>query len=177
MLRWCPPPEYLLNHFVNRIPIVSLRMRTYQLFGVRFEDVRTSVIMLGTEVWAPWKLEIGARSIVGRCCLLDARGGLCIGRDVNVTSYVRFMTAKHEVSDPDFIHQMSPIAVGDRAWIALGGVVLGGVNIGEGAVVAAGAVVAKDVAPYTIVGGVPATKIADRAGDLTYELSYRPNWL
>jgi acetyltransferase-like isoleucine patch superfamily enzyme len=177
VLRWCPPPEYVLNTFVNKIPFVSLRMRAYQLFGVRFEDVRSSLIMLGAEVWSPWKLEIGARSIIGRQCLVDARGGLRIGRDVNITSYVRFMTAKHDVSSSDFVAEMAPIVVGDRAWVALGATVLGGVTVGEGAVVAAGAVVAKDVEPFTMVGGVPARKISDRSRELDYELGYRPNWL
>ncbi len=54
--------------------------------------------------------------------------------------------------------------------------VVGSVTIGEGAVVAAGAVVTKDVDPYMIVGGVPARPIRERARDLTYELSWRPDW-
>ncbi|HMS72434.1 MAG TPA: hypothetical protein PKB03_05320, partial [Baekduia sp.] len=65
---------------------------------------------------------------------------------------------------------------GDRAWVALGATVLGGVTIGEGAVVAAGAVVTKDVEPYSVVGGVPAVKIGDRSRGLRYELDYRPSW-
>ena len=66
--------------------------------------------------------------------------------------------------------------MGDRVWIAEGARVLAGVTIGEGAVVAAGAVVTKDVDPYTIVGGVPATYIRDRARDLSYTLDYRTNF-
>ncbi len=174
--RWAPPPEYVLNHVVNRIPLAGPRMRAYAALGVTFEDARSSVIMLGTEVEKPSRLSIGARSIIGGRCLLDARGGLTIGRSVNITGTVRFMSAKHDVRDPDFAAVFEPIVVGDRAWVALGATVLGGVTIGEGAVVAAGAVVTKDVAPYAIVGGTPAVQLGERPRGLRYELGYRPNW-
>ena len=162
---------------VNRVPLIGARMRLYELLGVRFEDVGTGAIMLGTEVWAPTLLEFGAGSTVGRHCLLDARGGIRLGRSVNVSSYAKLMSAKHRTDDPGFVAEFEPIVVGDRAWIALGATVLGGVTIGEGAVAAAGAVVSRDVEPYTIVGGVPARPIGERTRELDYELTYRPNWL
>ena len=177
VLRLAPPPEYALNHIVNRIPLVGARMAAYGVFGVRFEERSHTVIMLHTEVWAPRLVRIGARSVVGRECLLDARGGLKIGRDANISSHVRFMSAKHEIDDPEFAATFAPIVVGDRVWIALGATVLGGVTIGEGAVVAGGALVTRDVAPYTVVAGVPARPIRERSRDLRYELDYRPNWL
>jgi maltose O-acetyltransferase len=52
--------------------------------------------------------------------------------------------------------------------------VLPGVTIGRGAVVAAGAVVAKDVAPYAVVGGMPARVIGERTKELRYQLTFRP---
>lgn len=177
LYRYAPPPEVLLNQVVNRIPLASARMRAYQALGVRLADPRSGVIMLRTEVFKPGRLELGPRSIVGRHCLLDARGGIRIGADVNVSSYARLMTAKHRVDDPDFEAAFEPAVLGDRVWVALGATVLGGVTIGEGAVVAAGAVVTKEVDPYTIVGGVPARPIGERPRDLRYRLGYRPNWL
>ena len=63
------------------------------------------------------------------------------------------------------------VTVGDYAWLSFRCVVLPGVTIGEGAVVAAGAVVTADVEPYTIVGGIPARRIGDRARGLTYDLA------
>jgi len=169
--------EYVLNHVVSRIPLAGARMAAYRALGVSMEDPRHGVIMLGTAISAPQRLTLGARSVVGGHCLLDARGGITIGRDVNVTGYTRFMSAKHRIDDPGFEAVYQPIHVGDRAWIALGATVLGGVTIGEGAVVAAGAVVTRDVAPYTVVGGVPAVPLSERPRDLRYELGYRPSWL
>ena len=175
--RALPPPEYVLNHVVSKVPLVSARMRCYRLVGVRFEDVANTTIMLGTEVWSPRGLSIGAHSIVGRGCVLDARGGITIGRSVNIGSDTILQTAKHVVASRTFEDSYDAIVVQDRAWLALRVTVIAGVTIGEGAVVAAGAVVTRDVPPFTIVGGVPAGKIGERPRDLDYELEYRPNWL
>lgn len=175
--RWAPPPEAIANGVVRRIPLAGPRMAAYSALGVRLHDRRRAVIMLGTEVWCPRRLEIGADTVVGRNCLLDARGGLRLGRSVNVSSGTRFMSAKHEVSSPTFVASFDPIVVEDRAWLALGATVLGGVTVGEGAVVAAGAVVTRDVPPFTIVGGIPAVPIGQRTHELDYRLDYRPNWV
>jgi maltose O-acetyltransferase len=160
----------------SRIPLTAVRLALYARLGVAFEDVASSNIMMATHVHDPGGIRIGARSLVGRHCLLDGRGGLTLGRNVNVSSYALFVTGSHDPFSPSFAGDVRPIAVGDRAWIATRATVLGGVTIGEGAVVAAGAVVTTDVAPFTIVGGVPATQIGERPRELDYELSYRPDW-
>ena len=64
------------------------------------------------------------------------------------------------------------MSIGDYAVIMTRAIILPGVTVGEGAMVAAGAVVSKDVPPYTIVGGVPAKKIGDRAKSLDYVCDY-----
>jgi putative colanic acid biosynthesis acetyltransferase WcaF len=175
--RYAPPPDALLNLVANHLPYAAWRMRAYRRFGVRLADPRSGVIMLGTEVLEPRRLALGRGSVVGRGCLLDARGGIEIGDDVNVSSYSRLMTAKHAIHDPEFPAVFEPIVVGRRAWIAMGATVLGGVTIGEGAVVAANATVTADVAAFAIVAGTPATAIGERRQPQTYRLSYRPNWL
>jgi acetyltransferase-like isoleucine patch superfamily enzyme len=60
-------------------------------------------------------------------------------------------------------HVMAPVTIGDDVWIGAHAVVTGGVEIGRGAVVAAGAVVTRDVPPHAIVGGVPAMVIGERS--------------
>ncbi len=175
--RYLPPPEWGLNHVVSRIPYAAPRMRAYAALGVALADPRSAVIMLDCEVFAPRRLALGHRTIVGPRSLLDARGGLRLGDDVNVSGRVRFMTAKHDVQDPDFAAVFEPAVVADRVWIALGATVLGGVTIGEGAVVAANATVTRNVEPYTIVAGTPARPVGERTRELRYRLGYRPNWL
>ncbi|MBN2009273.1 acyltransferase [candidate division KSB1 bacterium] len=59
-------------------------------------------------------------------------------------------------------HNEADVVIGKDVWIGAYAVILPGVHIGDGAIIAAGSVVTKDVAPYTIAGGVPARKIADR---------------
>jgi maltose O-acetyltransferase len=175
--RFVPPGEYLMNAFVAHIPLLGPRMRGYRAFGVHFEDIDTSTIMLGTEVFKPKALSVGAHTIIGRRCLMDCRGSqITLGRNVNFGSQVVFVCAKHDIQSPTFAHSFSPIVVHDYAWISLRATVLGGVTVGEGAVVAAGAVVTSDVDPYTVVAGVPARPIGERTRDLRYELLHRPNW-
>jgi acetyltransferase-like isoleucine patch superfamily enzyme len=70
-----------------------------------------------------------------------------------------------------------PVEIGPRAWIAYQAIVLPGLRIGEGAVVAAGSVVSRDVEPFAIVAGSPARKVGERNPDLRYHLSFDPSLL
>lgn len=82
------------------------------------------------------------------------------------------MTAEHDIDDPYFVGTEAPVHIGDYAWISSRATILPGVRIGNGAVVAAGAVVTKDVPDYTVVGGVPAKLIGVRNNQLKYEIDY-----
>jgi maltose O-acetyltransferase len=89
---------------------------------------------------------------------------ISIGDDVQVGPRVSFETATHGiVYEPEvgrgLDHQ--EIHVGSKVWIGAGATILPGVTIHEAAVIAAGAVVTRDVPAYTLVGGVPARKIKD----------------
>lgn len=69
-----------------------------------------------------------------------------------------------------------PTVIGNDVWIGANAMVISGVTIGTGAVIGAGAVVTRDVAPYEIVGGVPAKKIGQRFDELTVERLLRSEW-
>ena len=132
----------------------------------------TSSIHWRAEFYAPERIRIGAYCTIGDSAFLDGRSGLTIGDSVNFGSHVTIYTRQHDVDAADFAEIGAPVVVGDRAWVSSHSIVLPGVTIGEGAVVAAGSVVTKDVAPYTLVGGNPARYIRDRSRDLTYRLGY-----
>ena len=120
-------------------------------------------------------IHIGERSIIGHDCLLDARGGIFIGCNVSISSYVKFITAKHLIDDEAFAGVEAPITVRNRVWIASAATILQGTGIGEGAVVAAGAVVTKDVSSFNVVGGSPAKVIRQRTRDIRYTLQSKPS--
>lgn len=172
-----PPREYVVNQFISKIPWMGLRVGAYRRLGVRFESPQTSAIMMNTEVHAPRLITIGANSIIGRHCLLDGRGGLAMGRNVNISSYSLLISAGHDPYDDDFEGYQAGIVVEDRAWIATRATILPGVTVGRGATVGAGAVVTKDVEPFSVVAGIPAKPIGRRPETLRYELDYRPDFL
>jgi acetyltransferase-like isoleucine patch superfamily enzyme len=87
---------------------------------------------------------------------------LTIGSSVNIAGEVRIFTAEHEPSSPTFEGEKKPVSIGDYVYIGSRVTILPGASIGEGAVVASGAVVAGEVAPWTMVGGVPAKFIKSR---------------
>lgn len=84
-----------------------------------------------------------------------------IGDHTQIAANVSFETINHPsyLKEGAKVISSQPIKVGDKVWIATGAIILPGVSIGEGAVIAAGAVVTKDVPPYTVYGGVPAKLI------------------
>ncbi len=171
-----PEPDYALNHVVNRIPLVGVRMRTYALMGLHFDELASANISLGVEMWTGWRLKMGARSTIGQRCYIDARGGIRLDSDVSVSREACLLTATHVPDDPDFAGELAPIHLERRSWIGVRALLLPGVRVGEGAVVAAGAVVTADVEPYTIVAGTPARLLRKRREPMGYELDWRPSW-
>jgi len=87
---------------------------------------------------------------------------IVIGKNVRIGPDVAFFGAGHDHRMLDLPDTAGSIIIGDNVWIGGRSVILHGVTIGEGAVIAAGSVVTKDVVPYCIVGGVPAVLIKSR---------------
>lgn len=123
------------------------------------------------------RIEHGYDVTVGRGTALSGKielaawGPISIGRGVLVNSGVHFLTASHDFDDPAFGGLISPIVVEDNSWIAQGAVIMRGVDIGEGAVIGAYAVVTKSVPPRTVVAGNPAHFVRHRR---TFEPTFVP---
>ena len=112
------------------------------------------------------RIAIGARSTVGFHTFLYASAGITVGADVMIAPFVYIVDSDHGTALGTRMNlqanKPAPILIGNDVWIGAHAVILPGVTIADGAVVAAGAVVREDVPENTIVGGVPARMLGVR---------------
>lgn len=102
-------------------------------------------------------ITVGKRVFINASCHFQDQGGITIGDGAQIGHNVVLATLNHEQApERRSITTPGPIVIGENVWIGSNAVVVPGVTIGDGAIVAAGAVVTKDVPPNTVVGGVPA---------------------
>jgi acetyltransferase-like isoleucine patch superfamily enzyme len=118
-------------------------------------------------------LEMGDNSSLGDYCFVGAAGGVRIGRNVLVGQRVSFHSENHRFDRTDVpIKEQGVtrrgIVVEDDCWLGAGSILLDGVTVGRGSVVAAGSVVTRDVPPYSVVAGVPA-KVMRQRGERGFE--------
>lgn len=117
----------------------------------------------------PERIDLGDRVFVNRGALITARTDIYIGDDVLIGPYVVINSGDHNYSDliqpiGSQGHNAGPITIGNDVWLGAHCVILHDVKVGDGAVVAAGAVVIDDVPPGTLVAGVPAVPKKLRGG-------------
>lgn len=173
-------------------------------FGHFFEAIGSKTIFLGVPNFAParnrtlsvslgqgitfypgvsirgnGRLSIGDHSSINSGVIFGLTCDLTLGSYVLVGDHVSFRTADHEFCDPavpvvEQGERRGPIMVGDDVWIGANVTVLRGVTIGRGAVVGANSVVTRDVAPFSIVGGVPARVIGSRGATGKLDRSAAP---
>jgi acetyltransferase-like isoleucine patch superfamily enzyme len=163
---------YFCNHVIAKIPFHGVRQWYYR-HVMGFELGRSCALLLGCRFDAARGLSLGNNSVINDNCRLDTRGGLTIGSNVSISSEVMIITAGHDPNCAGFSGYQKPVVIGDRVWIGVRAIILPGVTLCEGAVVAAGAIVTKDVESFTVVAGSPARPIGNRCSSLDYQLSYR----
>lgn len=163
---------YICNRWIAAVPSHSIRQWYYRAV-MQFKIGRDSSILMDCTFDCTRQFSIGNNSVINAKCRLDNKGAISIGNNVSISQEVMILGADHDPDSPGFKNRDLPVTIHDYVWIGSRATILPGVNIGEGAVIAAGAVVNKDVEPYNIVGGVPAKFIKLRERGLTYQLSYR----
>lgn len=130
----------------------------------------------GTVFWAPNGIVIGDNVYIGKYCTIQADAR--IGNDVLIANNVgligrydhdfsfvgKTIAASPHVGDSDYRFRGAnqEVRICDDVWIGYGAIILTGVEIGRGAIVAAGSIITHDVAPYSIVAGTPARQIGQR---------------
>lgn len=151
------------------IPSHWFRRAIYWTAGMNLTT--SSNLHIGLRVYKPTGISIGQDTIIGDRCFLDGRDQLTIGNHVSIASQVLIYNSQHDINDPLFTPVYGPVTIEDYVFIGPRAIILPGVTIGQGAVVAAGAVVTKDVPDNTVVGGVPAKPIGKRSlKDYQYQL-------
>ena len=102
-------------------------------------------------------IRIGRSVFINACCCFQDQGGISIGDGTLIGHRVVIATINHGLRPEERMdHHIAPVRGGRNGWIGSGSILLPGVTIGDGATVAAGAVVTKDVPEGAVVGGVPA---------------------
>ncbi len=163
--------EWLGNDLVSAIPSHTLRNFFYRnIAGIKIGEDSTISMHCTFSTFS--NITIKNNTALSQGVFLDGRGTLVIGNNVNIGKNVHIYTAQHDPQSPTFDYIKKKVEVKDHVWIASDVIIIPGVTIGEGAVLAAGAVVTKDVQPYTIVGGNPAKFIKKRNKKIRYKTKW-----
>lgn len=164
-----------IMYTINRLgKFPSQKYRLFILKHIYHMDIGKNVVIYhGFHIRAPWNIKIGKGTIIGENAFLDGRNGILIGDNVNISSGVFIFTEQHDINDPYFRSAESggQVTVDDRAWLSSRTTILPKVHVGEGSVLASGGLATKDLAPYSLYGGIPAKKIGERSKDLRYEFN------
>lgn len=167
---------YLANNFIARVPIEKLRKAFYRrVLRIRIgQQTHLSMRLFFAGYHHRCSVIIGNNCVINRECYVDGRVGVRIGDNVNVSFQVCLLSLQHDHNDPEFRSVGGEVVIKDHAWIGARAIILPGVTIGEGAVIAAGAVVACSIPDYAVAGGVPAKIIGERSRNLNYKTNFSP---
>ena len=155
---------HALWRFVNALlfPMTTHRFRKWisRKFGAR---IGNWCALYGTaKIYMPWNLSIGDYVCIAPRVELYNKDKVSIGNSCVLSQDAYLCTASHDISSATMSLVVKPITIQDNVWIGAKATILPGVTIGEGAVVGACAVVAKDVPPWSVVVGNPARVVGKR---------------
>ena len=160
---------WLTNSFICNFPSNHIRLFILKLFGMKIHG--SVKFYEGFHIRSPHKIIIENGVSIGPHVLLDGRMGLHINKSAVLGYECIIWTLNHDYNDVNFCGKGAPVEIGPYAWICSRSIILPGIKIGEGAVIASGAVVTHDVPPYSVVAGVPA-RIIGRREEKEYQYGY-----
>jgi len=140
---------------------------------MKFKIGKNSTIFLSCRFDTSSGLELRNNVTISPRCRIDSRGTITVGEHVAISEDVIILTGDHNVKSGKFEGRNRAVVIKDYAWVGTRAMILPGVTLNEGAVIAAGAVVSKSVPAFEIWGGVPAKKIGERDKELSYTVDYK----
>lgn len=158
--------ESLVNIILNILPRLRIidfyRYKLYKLTGIKFSgkceicgnfDIKT--------IGKNYNIKIGDGTFFNKNVFFEPYSSISIGNFCQIGPSVMFETVSHELIPKNNYREIitKSIIIDDYVWIGAGSIILPGVHIGEGSVIAAGSIVNKDIPSFTLYGGVPAKKI------------------
>lgn len=146
--RWTPPPAH------------RLRVALLRLFGAKVSW--KAYVYPSVQIWAPWNLTMDDYGTLARGVICYNIAPISIGARAVVSQGAHLCTGSHDYLDPAFPLTARPITIGRRAWICADSFVGPGVTVGAGAILAAAAMAHRDLDPWSIYTGNPATFLRTR---------------
>ena len=120
------------------------------------------VIKPGVKVKFPWRLQVGANAWLGENAWIDNLAQVNIEANAVLSQDVYLCTGSHDWTSPGFNLIVKPILIKQGAWVAARSTIGPGVTLGDGAVLGLGSTTSKDLEPWTVYSGVPATPLKKR---------------
>jgi len=146
-----------------KVFFVGGRLLSHLRFKALVPNSGQSVCHWSVEIKYGNNIEIGDHTSIAQYACIGAKSKITIGDYVRISRGVVIETAGLDLSQPPpYKHNSSPITIADGVWIASDAIILPGVTIGENAIIGAGAVISKDVAPYSVVVGQPVRTFDDK---------------
>lgn len=155
---------------------------TFGRYNTLYDNVLLSESHLGDFTYIASGTQI-SKTNIGKFCSIGSDSKIGLGKhpskDFVSTHPIFFSTsgqAQITFADQNYFKEFETISIGNDVWIGANVIVMDGINIGDGAIIAAGSVVTKDVPPYAISGGVPAKIIRYRFGQKQIEKLLEIKW-
>jgi acetyltransferase-like isoleucine patch superfamily enzyme len=174
-------PQKYLKHFiyftiyglVKYIPPPVGCVLRYLVLKCICARLASARLMDGVTVWFPEGVRIGRNTSINENCFLDGFGGIEIGDNCSIAHGVSILSESHEFGNKNILIKKqgktkAKVTIGNDVWIGCKATILQGVTVGDGAVISSGTVVNRNVKSYSVVAGVPMTKVGERtspAGD------------